>query len=182
MERMATRLDGLLLMAPDVRSDHRGFFIETYHAQRYADIGIDVDFVQDNHSRSSRGALRGLHFQVGSGQAKLVRVARGAAFDVVVDIRRTSPTFGAWESFHLDDRRHLQLFIPPGFAHGFCAISDQLDFCYKVGSYYDPDLESGIAWDDPAIGIQWPIADPLISERDRRNPTLAQIATSLPDW
>jgi dTDP-4-dehydrorhamnose 3,5-epimerase len=182
MERLETRLDGLVLIAPDVRRDDRGFFLETFQARRYAEIGVDTSFVQDNHSRSTRGTLRGLHFQLGLGQAKLVSVARGAAFDVVVDIRPRSPTFGEWESFDLDDRRHLQLFIPRGFAHGFCVLADEVDFTYKVDSYYDPNLESGIAWNDPAIGIDWPVREPFTSNRDQRNPTLSEIAASLPDW
>ena len=182
MDVLRTRLDGLILIAPSLASDDRGFFLETYHHARYRAAGINSNFVQDNHSRSLRGVLRGLHYQVGAGQPKLVRAARGTAFDVVVDLRRHSPTFGAWESFVLDDKRHLQLFIPPGFAHGFCTLSAELDFVYKVGSYYDPALESGIAWDDPAIGIHWPISDPIVSERDRHNPTLAAVAGSLPDW
>ncbi len=142
---------------------------------------MDAEFVQDNHSRSARGTLRGLHFQIEPGQAKLVRVARGSVFDVVVDIRPRSQTFGRFETFVLDDERHLQLYVPIGFAHGFCVTSDVADVVYKVSSYYEPSTERGIAWDDPGIGVPWPIHDAILSARDRSNPTLAEIRDSLPD-
>lgn len=179
---LPTRLDGPILIEPTVHADDRGFFFETWRRADYSELGIDADFVQDNHSRSTRGTVRALHFQASPGQAKLVRVARGAAYDVVVDIRRSSPTFGQWESFDLDDRRHMQLFIPVGFAHGFCAVSDVVDFVYKVGSYYDPNSEQGIAWDDADLGIAWPAEEPIVSPRDRANPTLADLSGRLPDW
>jgi dTDP-4-dehydrorhamnose 3,5-epimerase len=177
MQRLETRLPGLVLLAPDVRGDERGFFLETFRADAYREMGIDVDFVQDNHSRSVRGTLRGLHFQTAPGQAKLVRCARGAIFDVVVDIRRDSPTFGEHEAFDLDDRSHHQLFVPVGFAHGFCVTSNEADVTYKVSSYYDAATEAGIAWDDPALGIAWPTEAPIISDRDRTTPTLAEFTS-----
>ena len=180
--RLPTRIGGLVLIEPDVHADSRGFFLETYSQESWEELGVDARFVQDNHSRSGAATLRALHFQTDPGQPKLVRVARGRAWDVVVDIRRSSPTFGEWESFELDDERNLQVYVPTGFAHGFCALSDVVDFVYKVGSYYDPATERGIAWDDPDLGIPWPVDMPIVSERDRHNPTLAQITADLPAW
>jgi dTDP-4-dehydrorhamnose 3,5-epimerase len=176
------RLPGLVVIRPQVHADARGFFVETYHRDRYRELGIDADFVQDNHSRSTRGTLRGLHYQAVPGQAKLVRVVRGRVWDVAVDLRRSSPTFGQWEAFELDDVAHHQLYIPIGFAHGYVALSDEVDFAYKVGSYYDPGQERGIAWDDPVIGVAWPVSEPLVSDRDRSNPTLNEASDSLPAW
>jgi dTDP-4-dehydrorhamnose 3,5-epimerase len=176
------RLDGPLLIEPRVAADERGFFLETFRKADYASHGISADFVQDNHSRSVRGTIRALHFQAQPGQPKLVRVARGRAWDVVVDIRRSSPTFGDWEAIELDDDRHLQLYVPIGFAHGFCALSDIVDLVYKVGSYYNPATERGIVWDDSALAIPWPAKSPIVSERDRQNPTLAEITAQLPAW
>jgi dTDP-4-dehydrorhamnose 3,5-epimerase len=175
------RLSGPLLLEPEIYRDERGFFLETYNRVRYAKVGIPVDFVQDTHSRSVRSTLRGLHFQVDPGQAKLVRVARGAIWDVVVDIRRTSATFGQWEAFELDDERQRQLYVPIGFAHGFCVMSDVADVSYKVSTYYDSAKERGIAWDDPSIGVEWPLREPLLSSRDRANPRLDEVFTSLPE-
>jgi len=180
--RIPTRIEGLVLIEPDVHVDGRGFFMETYRQQSWKELGAGAHFVQDNHSRSTRGTIRALHFQADPGQPKLVRVARGRVFDVVVDIRRSSPTFGQWESFELDDEANRQLYVPIGFAHGFCVVSDVADFVYKVGSYYNPDTERGIAWDDPDLAIPWPAAEQLVSERDRRNPTLAEQAWELPAW
>jgi dTDP-4-dehydrorhamnose 3,5-epimerase len=180
--RLPTRIDGLVLIEPNVHADSRGFFVETYSQRSWEDLGVTAHFVQDNHSRSAAGTLRGLHFQTHPGQPKLVRVARGRAWDVVVDIRRSSPSFGEWESFELDDERNLQLYVPIGFAHGFCALSEVVDVSYKVGSYYDPATERGIAWDDPDLGIPWPTDESLVSERDRHNPALAQIKGELPAW
>jgi dTDP-4-dehydrorhamnose 3,5-epimerase len=177
-----TRLSGPILIEPRVVADDRGFFLETYRRDPYRDAGVIGDFVQDNHSRSARGTIRALHFQADPGQPKLVRVARGRVFDVVVDLRRTSPTFGEWESFELDDVQHRQLYVPIGFAHGFCVVSDVADFVYKVGSYYDAGTERGIAWDDPDLAIPWPAENPVVSERDRHNPTLANSRDSLPAW
>lgn len=179
MRALPTTLPGLVLLEPDVHGDERGFFLETYHQDRYRALGIDAVFVQDNHSRSRRGTLRGLHFQTDPGQAKLVRCARGAIRDVVVDIRRSSPTFGRHEAFELDDRAHRQLFVPVGFAHGFIVLSDEADVTYKVSSPYDPSTEAGIAWDDPALGIDWGVADPIVSPRDRANPRLADLLPAL---
>lgn len=177
-----TGLKGPLIIEPEVFADGRGFFFESFRRDEYGQAGIDADFVQDNHSRSVRGTIRALHFQVNPGQPKLVRVASGRAWEVVVDIRRGSPTFGQWESLELDDERHRQLYVPIGFAHGFCALSEVVDLVYKVGSYYDPGTERGIAWDDPELGIPWPTDRPIVSERDRKNPTLIQITDQLPPW
>lgn len=175
-------LEGPMIIVPVVHHDPRGIFLETYRARDYAALGIDAEFVQDNHSRSTRGTVRALHFQSSPGQPKLVRVARGTVFDVVVDLRRSSPTFGEWESFELDDEAHRQLYVPVGFAHGFCALSEVADVVYKVGSYYDPANERGIAWDDPDIGIAWPKIPRSVSERDAANPALKDVVASLPDW
>jgi dTDP-4-dehydrorhamnose 3,5-epimerase len=182
MTPIATRLAGVVLVEPRIFPDERGYFLETYSQSRYGELGIDADFVQDNHSRSHAGAIRGIHFQSDPGQPKLVRCSRGRVFDVVVDVRRSSPTFGQWESFELDDVTHRQLYVPVGFAHGLQALSDDVDFVYKVGSYYDPATEVGIAWDDPDLAIPWPVAPAIVSERDRANPRLAEIRDSLPDW
>lgn len=179
LQRLDTRLDGLVLLEPAVHGDDRGFFLETYRRDEYAELGIGVEFVQDNQSRSGRGTLRGLHFQRHPGQAKLVRCARGAIWDVVVDIRPESATFGQWEAFELDDVRHRQLFVPIGFAHGFCVTSEIADVTYKVSAPYDAAEERGIAWDDPALAIPWPVEDPIVSERDRSNPPLSEVAAEL---
>ena len=181
MQVLPTRLDGPILLAPDVFGDHRGFFAETYRADAWAAAGIDATFVQDNHSRSSRGTLRGIHFQTTPGQAKLVRCARGAILDVVVDLRRGSPTFGEWESFELDDAAMHQLYVPIGFGHGFCVLSEVADVAYKCSSYYDAATEAGIAYDDPDVGIGWPTdVEPIVSERDATAPRLADVAATLP--
>jgi dTDP-4-dehydrorhamnose 3,5-epimerase len=174
MEILETRIDGLQLFAPAVHGDERGFFVETFRAETW---GLDEPFVQDNHSRSRRGTVRGIHFQTAPGQGKLVRCARGAVWDVVVDLRRGSPTYGQWEAVELDDVRHLQLWIPVGFGHGFCVLSDTADFVYKCTNYYDPATEAGIAFDDPDVGIEWPLPrdELLYSERDRVAPRLADI-------
>ncbi len=179
MRALETALKGPVLLAPGVHGDERGFFVETFRASTLSELGIDATFVQDNHSRSRRGVVRGMHFQ--PGQAKLVRCARGAILDVLVDIRRESPQFGAWDAFQLDDLEHRQLFVPDGFAHGFCVLSDLADVTYKVTTYYDPAAESGFSYEDPAVGIEWPDAESLIgSERDRTAPTLSELAPSLP--
>jgi dTDP-4-dehydrorhamnose 3,5-epimerase len=181
MERLPTRLDGPVLLAPAVHGDERGFFLETYRADSWAAHGVPTEFVQDNHSRSRRGTVRGIHFQTRPGQGKLVRCARGSVYDVVVDLRRGSPTFGEWEAFVLDDAQAHQLWIPVGFGHGFCVVSDVADFVYKVTSYYDPATEHGFRFDDPAVGIEWPAGVELIySARDREAPELADIADELP--
>jgi dTDP-4-dehydrorhamnose 3,5-epimerase len=181
MERLPTRLDGLVLLAPTVHGDARGFFVETYRADAWAAEGVPTEFVQDNHSRSRRGTLRGIHFQTHPGQGKLVRVARGRVFDVVVDLRRGSPTFGEWEGIELDDEHGLQLYIPVGFGHGFCVLSETADFVYKCTAYYDAATEAGIRFDDPDVGVRWPAGVELLySERDREAPRLADVAASLP--
>lgn len=179
---VSPRLAGLVLVEPRLFPDERGYFLETYSRARYAELGVDADFVQDNQSRSHAGAIRGIHFQTQPGQPKLVRCSRGRVFDVVVDVRPSSPTFGQWESFELDDVGHRQLYVPIGFAHGLQALTDDVDVVYKVGSYYDPATEVGIAWDDPDLAIPWPITPPIVSERDRSNRRLAQIRDRLPDW
>jgi dTDP-4-dehydrorhamnose 3,5-epimerase len=179
MKKLPTTLEGPLLLEPVVHGDARGFFLETFRTEELAELGIAVEWVQDNHSRSAQGVLRGMHFQVGRGQAKLVRCARGAIVDVLVDIRRDSPTFGNWEAYPLDDERHRQLFVPVGFAHGFCVISDSADVLYKCSSYYDPDSERVVAYDDPDVAIEWPAVEVTVSERDRAAPRLAEIADDL---
>jgi len=181
MQRLPTRLPGLVLLAPAVHGDARGFFVETYRADAWAAHGVPTEFVQDNQSRSRRGTLRGIHFQTHPGQGKLVRVARGRVLDVVVDLRRGSPTFGEWEGGELDDERGHQLYIPVGFGHGFCVLSDIADFVYKCTAYYDAATESGIRFDDPDVGVRWPAGVELLySERDRDAPRLADVAESLP--
>jgi dTDP-4-dehydrorhamnose 3,5-epimerase len=178
--RLETRLDGLALIEPEVHGDDRGFLVETFREDGWRELGIEMAFVQENHSRSGRGILRGLHFQTRPGQAKLVRCLRGAIWDVAVDLRRDSPTYRRWEGHELDDERHRQLLVPAGFAHGFCVLSEQADVAYRLSSYYDPATEAGIAWDDPEVGVEWPISDPSLSDRDRAAPRLADIADSLP--
>jgi dTDP-4-dehydrorhamnose 3,5-epimerase len=179
-KRLPTKLDGVVLLEPTVHGDDRGFMLETFSRDAWAELGVDVDFVQHNHSRSAKSTLRGIHFQTEPGQAKLVRCARGEILDVVVDLRRESPTFGQWEAHLLDDVEHRQLFVPVGFGHGFAVLSEVADVTYLVSSYYDPATESGIAWDDPEVGIDWRVTDPLLSPRDRSAPTLAEVRGSLP--
>jgi dTDP-4-dehydrorhamnose 3,5-epimerase len=180
VEIVDARLDGAKLLKPRVHGDERGFFLESFRADVLAEAGIDQIFVQDNHSRSRHGIVRGMHFQ--PAQAKLVRCVRGVIFDVIVDIRAGSPTFGRWDGYELNDQTHHQLLVPDGFAHGFCVLSDIADVTYKVTSYYDPSGEGGFRFDDPEVGIEWPLpADELIaSARDSSAPTLAEITPSLP--
>jgi dTDP-4-dehydrorhamnose 3,5-epimerase len=179
MQKLPTQLNGPLFLAPVVHGDDRGFFLEAYRQNALADLGIAEPFVQDNHSRSRRGIVRGMHFQ--PGQAKLVRCVRGAIFDVVVDIRAGSPQFGEWEGFVLDDQEHRMLYVPDGFAHGFCVLTDVADVTYKVTTYYDPSAESGFAFDDPEVAIDWPDGLTLIpSARDKAAPPLSERAASLP--
>ncbi|HWJ42229.1 MAG TPA: dTDP-4-dehydrorhamnose 3,5-epimerase [Solirubrobacterales bacterium] len=180
MKSLPTRLDGVVLIEPVVHGDERGFMVESFSREAWAELGVGVDFVQHNHSRSSKGTLRGIHFQTEPGQAKLVRCPRGEILDVAVDLRRGSPTYGQWEAHVLDDVRHRQLFVPVGFGHGFAVLSDVADVAYQVSSYYDPATEAGIAWDDPGVGVEWRVADPLLSERDKNAPKLAEIAADLP--
>lgn len=173
---MQTRLDGTAVIDPTVHVDERGFFVETFRASTLAELGVRDEWVQDNHSRSRRGVLRGMHFQ--PGMAKLVRCARGAILDVVVDIRAGSPTFGRWEAHELDDERHRQLYVPDGFAHGFCVLSEEADVLYRCSAYYDAELESGFRFDDPDVGIEWPANVELtLSARDRGAPLLRELPT-----
>jgi len=181
MERLETRLEGPALIKPVVHGDERGFFHETYRRNVYAELGIPEEFVQDNHSRSGHGIVRGMHFQIGQGAAKLVRCARGTMLDVVVDIRRGSPTFGEWEGFELSDENLHQVYCPIGFAHGFCVLSQTADVMYKQAPYYNDDLERGIAYNDPDVAIAWPTAVELKpSKRDSEAPLLRDIEHDLP--
>lgn len=161
-----TEIPGLLIVEPRVIGDARGFFMEVWHRERYAEQGLATDFVQDNLSSSQRGVLRGLHFQNPDGQGKLVSVLQGAVYDVAVDIRRGSPTFGEWLALELTSESKRQLYIPPGLAHGFCVTSKRAMLCYKCTAHHNPDAEHALAWDDPAIGIDWPTRTPVLSERD----------------
>jgi dTDP-4-dehydrorhamnose 3,5-epimerase len=184
MQTLPTRISGPVLIEPFVFADERGFFAETYRHEWHAGAGIpDSDtFIQDNHSRSSRGVVRGMHFHVGAGVAKLVRCARGQILDVVVDLRRGSPTYGEWEGHELDDESMRILYVPVGFAHGFCVLSDMADVIYKQTAYYDPALERGIAWDDPDVAVRWPLPleELAVSARDSTAPALRELATELP--
>jgi dTDP-4-dehydrorhamnose 3,5-epimerase len=179
MRSLPTKLQGPLLLAPAVHGDERGFFLESFRASVLRDYGVSDDFVQDNHSRSLQGIVRGMHYQ--PGMAKLIRCVRGAILDVLVDIRRGSPQFGQWEAVRLDDVDHHQLYCPDGFGHGFCVLSDVADVVYKTSAYYDPETEGGFAFDDPDVGIEWPAEHELAaSTRDRGAPRLAELADSLP--
>jgi dTDP-4-dehydrorhamnose 3,5-epimerase len=181
-ERLETRLEGVGLIQPAVLADARGFFFETYRREEFAELGIEEEMVQDNQSRSRRGIVRGMHFQVGDGVAKLVRCGSGRILDVVVDLRRGSPTYGDWESFDLSDENGRIVYCPIGFAHGFCVLSDAADVIYKQSGYYAGDLERGFKYDDPDVGIDWglPAASLIPSERDAGAPTLREIAAELP--
>lgn len=168
MQIKTTAIPGLLEIQPKVFGDQRGFFTETYQRQRYRDAGIAAEFVQDNFSRSSKGTLRGLHYQIQHPQGKLVQVLRGKILDVVVDLRKSSPSFGRWLSFELSDETCRQVFVPPGCAHGFCVLSESADFTYKCTDYYFPEYERTLLWNDPALGIEWPLTqEPLLSPKDR---------------
>jgi dTDP-4-dehydrorhamnose 3,5-epimerase len=173
-------IPAVLVIEPDVHQDARGFFLETYHLERYRAHGIEAAFVQDNHSRSMAGTLRGLHLQVRRPQGKLVRATSGEIFDVAVDVRRGSPTFGQWTGVRLSANNFRQCYIPPGFAHGFCVVSPVADVEYKSTDLYDPGHEVGIAWDDLSIGIEWPVSSPLLSDRDRAHRTLREVDAALP--
>lgn len=176
MRVIATALPGVLIIEPRVFSDERGFFLETYHAKRYAEAGLQATFVQDNHSRSCRGTVRGLHFQQQRPQGKLVRVIEGEIFDVAVDIRTNAPTFGQHVAVMLSADNFLQLYVPPGCAHGFCVTSEVAQVEYKCTELYDADDERGLMWNDPALTIAWPTAEPILSTRDQGHPTLEQWA------
>lgn len=176
MQVTDTKIDGVKIIQPKVFGDARGFFLETFEKRRYQEmLDIDLDFVQDNHSRSSRGVLRGLHFQKMNPQGKLVRVVRGEVFDVVVDIRPDSPTYGAWEGVNLSEENKIQFWIPPGLAHGFVVLSDTADFEYKCTDYYNPAHEGCLLWNDPEVGVEWPIANPLLSEKDKLGKLLKEL-------
>ncbi len=176
MEVQTTPLAGVLLLKPNVYRDERGFFLESYSARTLESFGIKTLFVQDNHSRSVKGTVRGLHYQVNPGQVKLVRVVSGAIFDVAVDLRWGSPTYGQWFGQILSAENFLQMYIPVGFAHGFCVVSDTADLAYKCSSYYSAKDERGLMWNDPTLAIDWPVADPILSARDQQHPSLDDIA------
>jgi dTDP-4-dehydrorhamnose 3,5-epimerase len=184
MEILPARITGPVVIAPSVFGDERGFFVETYRQQWHSEAGIpeDEQFIQDNHSRSSRGVVRGMHFHIGSGVAKLVRCARGKILDVIVDLRRGSPTYGEWEGFQLDEETMRVLYVPVGFAHGFCVLSDVADVIYKQSAYYDPAIERGIAWNDPDVAIDWPLpaSELIVSARDSAAPLLRELGPELP--
>ena len=182
MEITPCALPEVLLITPRIFSDSRGFFLESYKENEFARAGITARFVQDNHSRSIRGVLRGLHYQLGQPQGKLVRAVRGSIFDVAADIRLGSPTFGKWVGVTLDDDRKQSLWIPEGFAHGFCVLSDEADVAYKTTDFYAPSAERGIRWDDPLLGISWPVAEPVLSEKDLRYPLLSPESADLPKY
>ena len=176
MNVIKTKLDGCLIIEPKVFGDERGFFLETFQAERYiSEAGIMLPFVQDNHSRSSKSVLRGLHFQKTKSQGKLVRVVRGHVYDVAVDIRKGSPTYGQWEGLVLSEENKTQLWVPPGFAHGFVVLSDTADFEYKCTDYYDPSDEGSILWNDSDLDISWPIENPILSNKDARADRLAEL-------
>ncbi|MFT6437993.1 MAG: dTDP-4-dehydrorhamnose 3,5-epimerase [Candidatus Azotimanducaceae bacterium] len=173
MKVTTTKLPGVVIIEPKLHGDARGYFLETFQADRYRELaGIDLPFVQDNQSRSGKGVLRGLHYQIKKPQGKLVRVTRGEVFDVAVDINPDSPTYGQWEGVHLSEENHLQFYVPPGYAHGFLVLSDVADFSYKCTDYYDPTDEGGIHWQDKKIAINWPMSAPLVSEKDSSLPFL----------
>jgi dTDP-4-dehydrorhamnose 3,5-epimerase len=182
MRRLDTRLEGPILLAPDVFGDERGFFCETYRRSTFMELGIQEEMVQDNHSRSRRGVVRGMHFSVGRGATKLVRCGRGSIHDVLVDLRRGSPTFGQWEGLDLTEENMHILYVPVGFAHGFCVLSETADVLYKQDAYYSPSTDRAIKYDDPDVAIAWPLApDELVpSQRDLEAPLLRDVADELP--
>ena len=180
MQKIETPLPGCFLLEPVVHGDDRGFFIESWNRRTFKDIGIDFDYVQDNHSRSTRGVLRGIHYQVENPQGKLVRVTSGSVFDVAVDLRRSSKTFGRWFGVELSAANKRIFWVPPGFAHGFLVLSETADFQYKCTEYYSPSDDRGIRWNDPDVGIEWPITDgiePRLSEKDDAAPFLSDAET-----
>lgn len=175
MKLITTSIEGLLIIEPDVFEDKRGYFLETHHQHRFQDAGVSTVFVQDNLSFSKKDTLRGLHFQVTHPQAKLVQAITGTIFDVAVDIRGGSPTFSQWSAIRLSEENKRQLFIPPGFAHGFCVLSEYAHVLYKCSDYYNPADEGGLLWSDPAVAIEWPVKNPILSERDRQHPLLENL-------
>ncbi|MFY9555960.1 MAG: dTDP-4-dehydrorhamnose 3,5-epimerase [Blastocatellia bacterium] len=183
MKRIDTSLPGVFFIEPSVFEDERGFFFESYHENKFAELGIRDRFVQDNHARSVRNTLRGLHYQIKRPQAKLCRVVHGEVLDVVVDIRRGSPHFGKWESGVLSADNRRQMYVPPGFAHGYLVLTETAEFLYKCGDFYHPEFERGVLWNDPDIGINWDIENPILSAKDIKNPTLLRIASGeLPEY
>ena len=183
MKRIDFSLPGVCLIEPTVFEDERGFFFESYHEIKFAELGIKDRFVQDNHARSVRHTLRGLHYQVKDPQAKLCRVVQGEVLDVVVDIRRGSPHFGKWESSILSADNKRQMYVPRGFAHGYLVLSETAEFLYKCSEFYRPEFERGVAWNDPAIGIRWGVLTPILSAKDGRNPGVADIVLAeLPEY
>jgi dTDP-4-dehydrorhamnose 3,5-epimerase len=176
MERIETSLLGVFELWPRVLRDKRGFFLETYHQAKFAELGIEDHFVQDNHSRSARGTLRGLHYQLRHSQAKLCRVVEGEALDIAIDIRAGSPQFGKWTAVRLTENAQNQIYVPKGFAHGFLALSETVQFLYKCSDFYDPTDEHGVLWNDPDLNISWGITDTIVSEKDAKYPKLAQIS------
>jgi dTDP-4-dehydrorhamnose 3,5-epimerase len=182
MRFLSTELPGVVIIEPDVYRDPRGFFLESYHFQKYRDGGILLSFVQDNHSHSVRGTIRGLHAQRQRPQGKLLRVIEGEIFDVAVDIRKGSPTFGRWIGIDLSSENFRQCYIPPGFAHGFAVLSPSAQLEYKCTDYYDPTDEIGVLWNDPEIGIAWPVKDPILSAKDLAAPRLRDLIDKLPDY
>lgn len=175
MQRIDSHLDGVCLIEPKVFGDERGFFFESWNQRTLADLGIEAEFVQDNHSRSARNVLRGLHYQIEHAQGKLVRVIQGEVFDVVVDLRRNSPTFGQWEGFTLSAENKRMVWVPPGFAHGFCVTSETAEFLYKVTDYWHPEFERTLLWNDPTLAIDWPLtAEPLLAAKDAQGKPLAE--------
>lgn len=179
MKVTSCSLNGVLIIEPDVFADGRGFFLECYQQEQYHKIGVTENFVQDNHSRSVKHVLRGLHFTTNKPQAQLLTVMRGKIFDVVVDIRKDSKTFGQWFGVELSDAGPRQIYMAHGFAHGFCVLSEYADLHYKVSQRYDPRDEGGLQWNDPDVGIEWPICEPIISERDRNHPSLRSVSPDL---
>ena len=182
MKFQRTEIEGVILVEPDVFRDPRGFFMETYHAKKYADGSILASFVQDNHSLSLQGTLRGLHAQREHPQGKLVRAIGGRIFDVAVDVRRGSPTFGKWVGHELSSENHRQLYTPPGLVHGFCVLSEKAQVEYKCTDFYYPNDELGIIWNDPEIAIEWPLDNPVLSEKDAVNPRLSDVMERLPEY
>ena len=180
MRVVPTELPGVVVIEPDVHRDGRGFFLETYHAEKYRAAGIAGPFVQDNVTQSAGRTVRGLHLQLARPQGKLIRVIEGEIYDVAVDVRRGSPHFGRWVGVTLSGDNFAQCYVPPGFAHGFCVVSARALVEYKCTDLYDPASELGISWNDPALGIRWPITDPILSDRDQHNPTLAAVTDRLP--
>ena len=174
MKLYSTCIPDVVILEPSVFEDDRGFFMETFHAAKFAELGIHTRFVQDNHSRSRRGVLRGLHYQVKHAQGKLVRVVRGEVYDVTVDLRRESPTFGRWTATYLSEENRRQVYIPPGLAHGFCTLSEVADLVYKCTDFYSPEHERTLLWNDPQLAIEWPIDDPVLSDKDRRGIPLGE--------